>query len=62
MDPYDRILGFLDWNRYFSSKWFLNCTHKAEWTPFQTHYFLGNLVALATEPGTSGSVARNSNH
>jgi hypothetical protein len=36
MDPYDRILGFLDWNRYFSSKWFLNCTHKAEWIPFQT--------------------------
>jgi hypothetical protein len=30
-DPYGRILGFLDGSRYFSIK--------AEWTPFQTHYF-----------------------
>jgi hypothetical protein len=34
-DPYDRILG---------------CTHKAEWTPFQTHYFSENLVAPGIEP------------
>jgi hypothetical protein len=37
-DPYGRILGFLDWSRYFSMKQLLSCTHVAEWTPFQTHY------------------------
>jgi hypothetical protein len=30
--------------------------------PFQTHYFSENLVAVGIEPGTSGSVARNSDH
>jgi hypothetical protein len=30
--------------------------------PFQTHYFSENLVAAGIEPGTSGSVARNSDH
>jgi hypothetical protein len=34
-DPYGRILGFLDRNRYF----FFQVAHEAEWTPFQTHYF-----------------------
>jgi hypothetical protein len=29
--------------------------------PFQTHYFSENLIVLGIEPGTSGSVARNSN-
>jgi hypothetical protein len=29
---------------------------------FQTHYFSENLIALGIEPGTSGSVARNSDH
>jgi hypothetical protein len=38
-DPHDRIFGFLDRSRYFSIKYLLSCTHKAEWTPFQTHYF-----------------------
>jgi hypothetical protein len=38
-DPYGRILGFLDRSRYFSIKQLLSCTHEAEWTPFQTHYF-----------------------
>jgi hypothetical protein len=38
-DPYGRILGFLDRSRYFSIKYLLSCTHEAEWTPFQTHYF-----------------------
>jgi hypothetical protein len=50
-DPYGRILGFLDRSRYFSFKWLLNCTHEAEWTPFQTHYFSENLVAPGIEPG-----------
>jgi hypothetical protein len=34
--------------------------HKAEWTLFQTHFLSENLVALGIEPGTSGSVAQNS--
>jgi hypothetical protein len=29
--PYGLIFGFLDRSRYF---------YEAEWTPFQTHYFL----------------------
>jgi hypothetical protein len=37
-------------------------THKAEWTPFQTHYVSENLVALGIEPETSGYIARNSDH
>jgi hypothetical protein len=50
-DPYDRIFGFLDWSRYFSSKQLLNCTPVAEWTLFQTHYFSENLVVPGIEPG-----------
>jgi hypothetical protein len=34
----------------FSSKQLLSCTHGAEWTPFQTHYFIENLVAPRIEP------------
>ena len=34
--------------------------HEAEWTPFQTHFYSENLVAPGIEPGTSVSVARNS--
>jgi hypothetical protein len=41
-DSYSRILGFLDRSRYF---FFLNCTHEAEWTPFQSYYFSENLEA-----------------
>jgi hypothetical protein len=26
------------------------CTHEAEWTPFQTHYFSENLVSSGIEP------------
>jgi hypothetical protein len=46
----------------FSFKKLLNCTHEAEWTPFQTHYFSENLVVPGIEPEASGSVARNSDH
>jgi hypothetical protein len=46
-DPYGRIL---------------DCTHEAEWTPFQTHYFSENVVALGIETETSGLVARNFDH
>jgi hypothetical protein len=49
-DPYGRILGFLDSNRYFSIQYLL--THEAQWTPFQTHYFLENLVVPGIEPGS----------
>jgi hypothetical protein len=34
----------------FSFKQLLNCTHEAEWTTFQTHYFSENLVAPEIEP------------
>jgi hypothetical protein len=44
-DPYGRILGFLDRSRYFS----IDCTHEAEWTPFQTHYVF--FVVPGIEPG-----------
>jgi hypothetical protein len=50
-DSYGRILGFLDRSRYFSYKQLLSCSHEAEWTPFQTHYFSENLVAPEIEPG-----------
>jgi hypothetical protein len=46
----------------FPFKYLLSYAHEAEWTPFQTHYFSENLVAPGIEPGTSGSVARNSDH
>jgi hypothetical protein len=49
-DPYGRILGFLDRSRYFFIKLFLSCTHEAEWTLFQTHYFFF-LVLPGIEPG-----------
>jgi hypothetical protein len=51
-DPYGRrILGFLDRSCYFSLKQLLNCIHKAEWIPFQTHCFSGNLVMRGIEHG-----------
>jgi hypothetical protein len=50
-DPYDHIIAFLDRSRFFSSKQLLSCTHEAEWSPFQTHYFSENLVAQGIEPG-----------
>jgi hypothetical protein len=46
---YGRILGFLDHSRYFFFQVALSCTH--EWTPFQTHYFLENVVAQGIELG-----------
>jgi hypothetical protein len=46
----------------FSFQQLLNYPHEAEWTPFQIHYISENLVAPRVEPGTSGSVVRNSDH
>jgi hypothetical protein len=39
-----------------------NKQKRAEWTPFQTHYYSENLVAPEIEPGTSGLAARNSDY
>jgi hypothetical protein len=50
-DPYSRILRFLNRSRYVFLHVALNCTHEAEWTPFQTHYFSENLVVPGIEPG-----------
>jgi hypothetical protein len=61
LDPHGRILGFLDRSRYFLQVASQLYTHEAECIPFQTHYS-ENLVAPGIEPGTSGSVARNSDH
>jgi hypothetical protein len=47
-DPY---VGFLDQSRYFFFQIAPHCTQETEWTPFQTHYFSENLVALGIEPG-----------
>jgi hypothetical protein len=49
-DPYGRILGFLAGAAIFSSKQLINCTHEAEWTPFQAHYFSENLVESESNP------------
>jgi hypothetical protein len=48
--PYGHILGFLDRSRYFSSSSSI-VFNEAEWTPFQTHYYVENLVAPGIEPG-----------
>jgi hypothetical protein len=47
--------SFPDLSRYYFFQ-------AAERNPFQTHYISENLVAPGMEPGTSGSVARNSDH
>jgi hypothetical protein len=46
-EPYGRNVGFLDRSRYF----FFQVGPQAEWTPFQTHYILENLVATGIESG-----------
>jgi hypothetical protein len=49
-DLHGHILGFLDWGHYYLFQVAPNCTYEAEWTPFQTHYFSENLVALGIKP------------
>jgi hypothetical protein len=61
-DSYCCILGFLDRSWYFSFKYLLSCTHKAEWTLFQTLHISEHLVVPGIEPLTYGSIARNSDH
>jgi hypothetical protein len=46
----------------FSRPELLSCTHEAEWTPFQTHYFSEKSGSAGSRTRTSGSVARNSDH
>jgi hypothetical protein len=60
--PTDVHISFLDPSRYFSFKKLLIYPHEVEWTPFQTHCYSENLVVPEIELGTSGSVARNSDH
>jgi hypothetical protein len=50
-NPTAVISAFYTGAATFSSKYLLNCTHKAERTPLQTHYFSDNLVELRIEPG-----------
>jgi hypothetical protein len=50
-------LGFRDRSRYFFIHVAPQCPHEAEWTPSSE-----NLVGPGIEPGTCGSVARNSDH
>jgi hypothetical protein len=54
-------LSFLERSPYFSFMLF-NYPREGEWTPLQTHSFLGNLVAPGIEPQTFGFVATNSHH
>jgi hypothetical protein len=46
----------------FSSKYLLNCTHKAEWTPIPDPLLLRKSGSAGNETRTSGSVAKNSDH
>jgi hypothetical protein len=49
-DPMAIFLIFSTRAATFSSKQLLRCTHEAEWTLFQTHYFSENLVTPKIEP------------
>jgi hypothetical protein len=53
-------LSFLDRGCYVFFKERLNYPHDADWTPFQTHDFSENVVAVGMEPRTSGSDVKNS--
>jgi hypothetical protein len=46
----------------FYFKYLLLYPHEGEWTPFQTHCYSENLVALGIEPRTSESAARTDIH
>jgi hypothetical protein len=47
---------------HFSFKYLLSYLDEAEWNLFQTHCVSENLAAPGIEPGTSGSVARNTDY
>jgi hypothetical protein len=62
-DPYDSILGFvrLEPLLFLPSSSSIVLT-RLSGPRSKTHYFSENLVAPGIEPGTSGSIARNSDH
>jgi hypothetical protein len=60
--PHGRILGFLDRSRYYVFQVAPQLYSRAEWTPFQTHYFSADLVVQGIVPGTFRSVARDFDH
>jgi hypothetical protein len=49
-DPYGCNLDSLDRICYFLFQAAPQLYYEAQWTPFQTHYFSGNLVAPEIEP------------
>jgi hypothetical protein len=51
MDPYGRIPGFLARSPYFLLQEASELYSRAEWIPFQTHYFSEDLVAPGIETG-----------
>jgi hypothetical protein len=48
--PYGRILGFLDWSRYFFFQVTPQLYSRDRVDPFQTRYFSENLVVPGIEP------------
>jgi hypothetical protein len=65
MDPHSRILGFLDRSHYYFFQVVpqLYSQGRVDPVPDPLPYYLSeSLVALGIEPGTSGSVAKNSDH
>jgi hypothetical protein len=50
MDPYSRILDFLDQSHYFLFQEVPQLFSRGEWTLFQAHYFSENVAALGIEP------------
>jgi hypothetical protein len=55
-------LCFPDRNCYFPFKKLHIYANETDWSPFQIHYYLGDLVEPRIERWTSGSAARNSDH
>jgi hypothetical protein len=55
-------LGFVYRKNISPFKYLLNYPHVAEWTPFQIHCYAENLVVPGIKLGTSGFVAKNSDH
>jgi hypothetical protein len=46
----------------FSFKYLLIYSVEAEWSSLHTRYYSEKLISQGNEPGTSGTVARNSDH
>jgi hypothetical protein len=61
-DPHGRILGSLDWSRYYFLQVAPQLYSRGRVGPVPDPHFSENLVAPGIEHGTSGSVAGNSDH